>query len=316
MNNPYPELAAVLSASLADLAPRSTSPGMAAAAVLQAAPSISLATAATAVSQAMALLDGQVTAVEQANVVPNFPGAQPMVDALAQMKQAAGQWRGVKGTVVSAALSTVEAGPAASVLGVSSADDAASLAAAILTFVESTLLPLQRQYRAAQGAFDTFSENLAQAESIASDANTDAVQALDTEQAAIQAQINDINAQINQLNSASSIIIAILTGGASIEEQMANLMSEQASLRNTEQAATAQRQAYAMAYSQFTNACSAAALAVRATATLNTALEQAVNALNDVIINTSGNVMVMQAEVSSFRQEFAGAVSASQAMLN
>jgi chromosome segregation ATPase len=191
-----------------------------------------------------------------------------------------------------------------------------SLATAILAFVESTLLPLQRQYRTAQGAFDTFSENLAQAESIARDANTDAVQALDAEQAAIQAQIDDINAQINQLNSASSIIIAILTGGASIEEQMANLMSEQASLRNTEQAATAQRQAYAMAYSQFTNACSADALAVRATATLNTALEQAVNALNDVIINTSGNLMVMQAEVSTFLREFAGAVSASQAMLN
>lgn len=316
MNNPYPELAAVLSAPIADLAAQPIGSGMAAAGVLQAAPSIDLATAATAVSQAMALLDGQLTAVEEANIVPNFPGAQPMVDALAQMQQAAGQWRDVKGTLLSAALSTVEAGPAASVLGISNTGDAASLAAALSGFVTSTLQPLQLRYRAAQAGFDTFSENLARVESTASAANTDAVQALDAEQAAIQAQVGDINAKINQLQSPGSIIIGILSGGISIAVQLENLKSEMASLQDAEQAATAQQQAYAMAYSQFTNACSAEVLAVKATATLNTALEQAVNTLNDIDASSSGNLIVMQAEVASFRQEFAGAVSASQTMLN
>jgi hypothetical protein len=262
----------------------------------------------------MALVDSQVIAVFQANVVPNFPGAQPMVDALAQMQQAAAQWQGVKGTLLSAARSTVAAGPAASVLGIINSGDAASLAAALSAFVTSTLQPLQLQYQAAQSGFDTFSANLAHVDSTAGAANTEAVQALDAEQASIQAQVDDINAKINQLNSAGSIIVGILTGGISIAVQLENLKSEMSSLQNAEQAQTAQQQAYAMAYSQFTNACSAEALAVKATATLNTALEQAVNALNDVNAESSGNLVVMQALVASFRQEFAGAVAASQTM--
>jgi hypothetical protein len=301
MTNPYPELAAVLSAPLAT------------AAVVQAGPSIGLATAATAVSQAMALLDSQVTVVEQANVTPDFPGAQPMVNALAQMKQAAGQWQEVKSTLLSAAVSTVQAGPIASVLG-SGDENVASLAAVLSSFVTSVLQPLQLQYRAAQSGFDTFSAKLALAASTASNANSEAVQALSADQAAIQAQIDDINAKISQMKSAGSIIIGILTGGISIAVQLENLKNEEASLQNAEQQETAQQQAYAMAYSQFVNACSAEALAVKATATLNTALEQAVNTLNDVYASSSGNLVVMQAELASFRQEFAGAVSASQTM--
>jgi hypothetical protein len=319
MTNPYPELAAVLSAQtvpIPDRAAPSIGSVAAAAGVVQAASSIGLAEAATAVSQAMALVDGQVTAVEQVNVVPNFPGAQPMVDALAQMKQAAGQWPGVKQTVLSAAMSTIEAGPPASGLGAGNTVDAAILAAVLSAFVTSVLQPLQGRYRTAQSGFDTFSANLARVASTASAANADAVTALDAEQANIQSQIDDINAKINQLDSASSIIIGILSGGISIAVQLVNLKNEIASLQNAEQVAMVQKQAYAMAYSQFTNARSAEALAVKALATLDTALEQAVNALSDVDANSSGNLVVMQAELESFRQEFAGAVSASRTMLD
>jgi hypothetical protein len=319
MDNPYPELAAVLSAqapSTAALDAVSIGRNMAATAVLPAAPSIGLATAATAVSQAMAMLDSQLTAVEQTNVVPNFPGAQPMVNALGQMKQAAGQWPAVKSSLLVAAMDTVNAGPAASRLGVGNTVDAATLAAVLSAFVTSVLQPLQRRYRDAQTSFDTFSDTLARVESAAAVANTDAVKALDATQADIQSRVDDINAKINDLKSAGSIIVGILSGGISIAVQLKNLQDEIASLRDAERAATLQRQAYAMAYSQFTNACSAEVLAVKATATLNTALEQAVNALNDIVANSSGSLVVMQAYLTSFREEFAGAVSASRSMLN
>lgn len=317
MNNPYPELAAVLSepaASAADLV-SSVRLNAVATAVIQAAPSIGLASAATAVGQAIAMLDEQLSAVERANVVPNFAGAQPMVDALGQMKQAAGQWPAIKQSLLAAALATVQAGPTACVLGIGNAD-AASLAAALSAFTTSTLEPLQLQYRAAQTGFDTFSENLARVESAAGVANVDAVKALDAEQADIQSRIEDINAKIKELKSPGSIIVGILSGGISIGIQVKKLQDEIASLKDAERAATLQRQAYAMAYSQFTNACSAEVLAVKAIATLNTSLEQAVNTLNDINTNSSGNLVVMQADVASFRQEFAGAVSASQTMLN
>jgi hypothetical protein len=289
---------------------------MAFTAVLPAAPSIGLANAATAVRQAMAMLDDQLAAVARTNVVPNFPGAQPMVNALWQMKQAAAAWPAVKSSLLGAAQATVKAGPAAIALGTGNSGNAAALAGALSAFVTSTLQPLQQQYRVAQGSFDTFSETLARVESAASVANTDAVKALSAEQADIQSRVDDINAKINELKSAGSIIVGILTGGISIGVQLKNLEDEIGSLRDAEHAATLQRQAYGMAYSQFTNACSAEVLAVKAIATLNTALEQAVNTLNDINTSSSGNLIVMQAELASFRQEFAGAVSASQTMLN
>lgn len=318
MTNPYPELAAILSARTS--ASPTASPaaaaggGTAAAVALDAAPSVSLATATTAVAQAMAMVDTQVTAVEATNIVPNFPGDQPMIDALGQMKQAAGQWPSIKGMLQAAAQATIGAGPNAATLGVN-INDAEILQQLLASFVMGVLQPLQQEYQAAQGAFDNFSANLANTESLASNANAQAVQALDAEQAQIQSQIDDINAKIKDLSSAGSIIIGILSGGISIAVQMQKLKDEEASLQGEEAQAANQKQAYGMAYSQFVNASSAASLAVQATATLNTALEQAVNTLNDVSTSSSGNLIVMQAELTSFRQDFAGAVTASQAML-
>jgi hypothetical protein len=277
---------------------------------------MSLATATSAVSQAMAMLDQQLAAVGSTNVAPDFPGAAPMVSALGQMKQAAGQWPAVKAALLAAAQSTVDAGPAASLLGVSDAGDATAMAADVAGFVTSTLQPLQSHYQTATSGFDTFAGNLANVESAAGVANTDAVKALDAAQADIQSRIEHINAKIKDLKSAGSIIVGILSGGISVAVELEKLQGEIASLNSAERAETLQQQAYSMAYSQFTNACSAEAVAVKAIATVNTALQQAVNTLNDVSTGSSSNLTVMQAELSAFREDFAGAVTASRSMLN
>ena len=307
-DNPYPDLVKVLNAQAAT--------GRATDAEVVGGSPIGLTTATSAVAQALAMVDQQLAAVVSTNIVPNFPGSTPMVNALSQMQQVAGQWPAVKSALVAAAQATVNAGPAASALGVADAPDATALAADVSGFVTNTLQPLQTQYQNAKSGFDTFAADLANAESNAANANAGAVQALDAAQLAIQAQINEINRQIKHLKSAGSIVIGILSGGITISEEIRKLKDESASAQNHEQTYRLQQQAYSMAYSQFTNACSAESVAVTAIATVNTSLEQAVNSLDDVNTSSSSNLAVMQADVSSFGREFAGAVTAASSMLS
>lgn len=307
-DNPYPELARVLTAQAAQT-------GLAADAIVSGS-SVDLATATSAVAQALAMVDQQLAAVQSSNIVPNFPGSAPMVTALAQMRQVAGEWPTVKAALVAAAQATVSAGPSASTLGVADAQDATALAADVSGFVTATLQPLQSQYQKAKSGFDSFASALANAEATAGNANADAVQALDAAQLAIQSKISEIHHQIDHLKSAGSIIVGILSGGITVAEEVHKLNDEIASLQSNEKTYAMQRQAYSMAYSQFTNACSAESIAVTAIATVNTALEQAVNSLADVSTSSSNNLVVMQAYVSSFRQEFAGAVTAASSMLS
>lgn len=314
-SNPYPELARVLDAQATRRGP-AADVGEAPAADVVGGSSIDLATATSAVAQALTILDQQLAAVLSTNIVPNFPGSAPMVNALAQMQQVAREWTAIKAALVGAAQATADAGPAASSLGTANAQDAAALAADVSGFVTATLRPLQMRYQQAKSGFDAFASALANADSAAANANAGAAQALDAAQLAIQTQINEIHREIEHLNSAGSIIIGILSGGITVAEEVHKLRDQIAALQGNERTYAMQKQAYSMAYSQFTNACSAESIAVTAIATVNTSLEQAVNSLNDINTSSSSNLVVMQAYISSFRQEFAGAVTAASSMLS
>ena len=291
--NPYPELARVLATADAAAAP------------------VSLSDTANAVAQVMTLIDQQVGQIDAATITTSFPGAPAMVQALADMKQAAAGWAPAKGAIVAAGKAAVDAGPQAAALG-ETLTDTAQIAAAVKTFAAGPMQTIIAAYAAATQDLQGFQSAMASVESSASSANDQAQSALNALQVQIQAEIAGIQARINSLKSPGSIIGGIFSGGISIIVELTKLKNAMGALNSDEQRAQAEQQAYAMAYSQFVNARSATNLGVQAMATLNTTLEQAQNGLGDIQVNTSTNAAVMQAELSSFRTEFARVVEISK----
>lgn len=295
--NPYPELARVLATADAAAAP------------------VSLSDTANAVAQVMTLIDQQVAQIDAADITTSFPGAPAMVQALADMKQAAAGWAPTKSAIIAAGKAAVDAGPQADALG-QNLTDPAQIAAAVKAFAAGPMQTIVTGYADATKALQTFQSTMASVESTASSANDQAKTALNALQVQVQAEIAGIQARIHSLKSAGSIIIGIISGGISIAVQLGKLKDAMNALNADEQRAQLEQQAYAMAYSQFANALSATDLGVRAMATLNTTLEQAQNALNDIQVNTSANAAVMQAELSSFRKEFAAVVDISKSFVS
>jgi len=293
LTNPYPDLARVLTAADAAAAP------------------VSLSDTANAVAQVMTLIDQQVSQIDAANITTSFPGAPAMVQALADMKKAAAGWAPAKAAIVAAGKAAVDVGPQAAALG-QNMTDTAQIAAAVTAFATGPMQTIITAYADATKDLQGFPSTMASVESAASSANDQAQNALNALQVQIQAEAAGIQAKINNLKSAGSIIAGIFSGGISIAVQLGKLNSAMGALNSDEQRAQAEQQAYAMAYSQFVNALSATSLGVQAMATLNTALEQAQNGLADIQVNTSTNAAVMQADLASFRTEFARVVEISK----
>lgn len=297
--NPFPELARVLSAVDA------ATPAAAATA------QVSLSDSANAVAQVMTLIDQQVSQIDAATITTSFPGAPAMVQALADMKQAAAGWAPTKAAIIAAGKAAVDAGPKAAALG-QNMTDTAQIAAAVNAFAAGPMHTIVAAYAQATKDLQGFQSAMAAVESTAASANDQAKNALNAMQVQVQAEIKGIQAKIHHLKSAGSIIIGIISGGISIAVQVGKLNDAIKALNANEQRAQLEQQAYAMAYSQFANALSATNLGVQAMATLNTSLEQAQNGLKDIQVNTSTNAAVMQADLSSFRKEFAGVVEISK----
>jgi len=265
--------------------------------------------AAGAAIESIAVVDQQIAAIHFVRMQGGFDGAGPMAQAVSQMQTAASAWPSVKGSIVAAAQRSVAAGPMVAGLGSHAANDASQLAQQVQAFQTQVLAPLVAQFSAAQQQFNRFSQSMNQAYSQSASANQDAAAAVQRQQLQIQNEIDQLQARYNSLSSAGSILAGVFSLGISYAVEMRQIQAEQQQLRNDEQQAAFNLRCYQNALGSFSNALNATKLASYAMGTLAISLQQANNKLSSISTMTSGNLAVMQVELTALKAEFAQAVA-------
>ena len=279
------------------------------------ATSESLPAAMAATSESIQLVDQQVQQISYAHIQGGFQGADDMITALAAMQSTASKWPGVKSEVEGAAKLTVDAGPTAADIGTSASESAADLAAELQKFSDVVLKNVDTAYASAEAAFNAFSEGMSKAYSDSVNANAAASAAITRQQVQIESDIKSLQAKVDDLKSAGSIILGILTLGATTIAQIEKLQGQEASLHSEEARHQHELQLYQASLASFKNAANATKLASYALDSVQNALQQATNSVNDMVANSSTNLTVMQAYVSQFKAQYAGAVSNAQKLI-
>ncbi|WP_218673690.1 hypothetical protein, partial [Candidatus Entotheonella palauensis] len=260
------------------------------------------------------VVDQQVQEISYAQIQGGFEGAKQMIASIDEMKRAAAPWPTVKSVVQSAARQTVNAGPTAAALG-DPVTDAATLAAELRKFSSEVLSGIVASYSSAESAFYNFSEGMNKAYRDSASANTEAEAAITREQAQIDADIKALQSREDDLKSAGSIILGILTLGASTTAQIIKLENQANDLRKEEERHKHELEYYQASLSAFKNAENSTKLASYALDSVQNALQQAANSVDDMVANSSTNLAVMQAYVTQFKEQFAGAVTNAQKLL-
>lgn len=273
---------------------------------------VSLARSTGATREAIQLVDQQITAISYAHIQGNFTGASEMAHAIIIMKTAAAAWPATKSAIIAAAQETVNAGPAAASLGAADNTTAQQMAIDVKDFVSGILNNIVSDFASAKTTFDAFNEGLDQVYSASADANRAAADAIKRDQEKIEAQIKDLQAEENDLKSAGSVILGILSFGATTIAKLNKLKQEAEQLKDEKQQHQYDLSCYQVSLSSFKNALDATKLASYALSTLSTSLQQAMNSVDDIAALTSDNLAVMQAELQQFKTEFAGAVTHAQ----
>jgi hypothetical protein len=255
----------------------------------------------------MEAVDQQVAAIHFAQY-SGFPGADQMSAATATMQTAAGGWPAAKQAVVAAAQLVVQNGPTVAQLA-SGATTAEQIASALTAFRQGPLVQIVAAFGGAQTQFDTFSTNLSQAYTGSTSANQTAASALQTAQIQLQISEGQLEAAERHAESAGSIAKSIFSGGIYGIVELEKIKKEYDSLHSQTDLLRAEEQAYTLSLGSFEQMLGAAKQADAALDTVNTALQQLVNSIDDTTGQTSSTLVVMQAYLVQFQTEFASAVA-------
>jgi hypothetical protein len=268
---------------------------------------VGLSQAVGAAAEAIQLVDHQISVLQSIHIWGNFQGAGQMEAAVAGMQAASRRWPETRAAVVGAAQATVSEGPAAASLGATT-EPTAQMIAQVAAFSSQTLPGLRAKFASAGNTFAAFSQAMDQAYSAAVNANSQATAAITRDTQTVQNEIEMLRQRQSDLRSAGSIILGILTLSATIVAQIRQIDQEIGRLNQAQQTLLMQERGYQAALGGFRNAQQATQIAALALETVNTSLEQASNSLKDIIGVNSSNAVVVQAELITFKAEFAGAV--------
>jgi hypothetical protein len=275
---------------------------------------IALSQAFGATTEAIQLVDHQIAILQSIHIWGNFEGGGQMAAAVAGMQVASRQWPPTRAAVVGAAQATVTEGPAAAALGAST-EPLAQMVAELTAFSSEILVGLRDRFVFAGNTFAAFDAAMDRAYGTAVNANSQATAAITRYTQEVQFQIDMLRQRQSDLRSAGSVILGIFTLGATIIAQIRAIDQEINQLNQTERMLMMQQQGYQAALGGFRNAQQATQIAALALETVNTSLEQATNSLKDIIGLDSSNPVVMRAELSTFKTEFAGAVAQASRLL-
>jgi len=273
---------------------------------------VGLSQAVGAAAEAIQLVDHQVSILQSIHLWGNFEGAGQMEAAVAGMQAASTRWPETRAAVVGAALETVREGPAATALGTG---PSVIMDMQISLFASQILPDLRARFAAAGNTFAAFDQAMDQAYGAAVNANSAATAAITRDTQMVQNQIEMLRQRQSDLRSAGSIILGILTFSGTIIAQIRDIDRQIDQLNQDERMLMMQQQGYQAALGGFRNAQQATQIAALALETVNTSLGQATNSLKDIINVNSSNPIVVQAELISFKAEFAGAVAQASRLL-
>jgi hypothetical protein len=261
----------------------------------------------SAPSRAFQMVDQQMQTLYYPNIGPWFPGAGQMANAQMTMRTAANGWPATKAAVVTAAQGVVATSGPVSMLA-DGTTNVAEIQEMVRGFAAGPLSALKFSFANAKNSFDNFTQNLDNAYSQSANANASALVYLTQNQIQTQAAVANYNQEINNLYSAGSVIMGIITLGATELEQIMQLRHQIQIVEQMQQNLQNEQQGYNMSLATLSNALNSTKTASLALLTLDTSIEQVLNSLNCIAAQTSSNLVVMQAELAQLKNEFAQAV--------
>lgn len=263
----------------------------------------STSTQGEAVSEAMKLVDAQIQYIKKVQVSGGFTGASEMQNAVANMQSAVQNWPSIKEAVMNATQEVVTEVPVAQNLG-SNATTAVQIENQLKAFSTNILSMLKNNLATANNNYMSFANNLESVYSASANANSTASAAIVSNENTIDNEIKSLNSKKKNLKSAGSIILGIITFGGTIDAKLIKIKKQISTLEGQEQNLAAEKLAYQLALSTFTNALQSVKLASSALETLGNSINTAYNALNDIIAKESSDVSVMKAELQAFVEDY------------
>lgn len=265
---------------------------------------VTFSQATAGVTQALSLVEQEIGTIH--GLPWTFTGENQMETAAQNMQAALSQWSGLKKHMPMVAAS-VERLDRLTKHVVNQADE--QTVSEMSKKLVEVLNDIQPKATGLAQAGTTFRDGVQAAYQSGANANQVAQTAINQEKQQIDMHIKDLQSRINSLNSAGSVILGILTFGGTIIHQIIEIRKKQSELGAEEYQLMVNQQGYQAVLAGFYNVNTAVSVLLDVLQTLDNALQQLSNQLNDVIQQSSQNPAVALTLLKVFAEDVAAAAN-------